>query len=127
MLRRRVADEEYRALRALLVAPTGTAERARIVLAVLEGARPAELARQAGLPRTTVYSWVRRFAHHGVAGLDSRRCADQPPGGLSARCVDARGTARSSGRIAVGAALGPSARHGSDGAVQASGPQDTKR
>lgn len=119
MLRRRVADEEYRALRALLAAPAGTAERARIVLAML--------AQQAGLPRTTVYSEVRRFALYDVARLDNRRCAGQRPGELPTRCDGATATARSSVRLAVGTALAPGARNVLDGAVRTFGPQDSGR
>jgi len=70
--RRRVSPEDYRALEALAGAQTPDAARARIVLAVLGGAPPAALARQAGVPRTTVYSWVRRFATTGVVGLCHR-------------------------------------------------------
>ncbi len=70
--RRRVSPEDYRALEALAGAQTPDAARARIVLAVLGGAPPAALARQAGVPRTTVYSWVRRFAATGAAGLCHR-------------------------------------------------------
>lgn len=127
MLRRRVADEEYRALRALLASPTGAGEQARIVLAVLEGARTAELARRENVPRTTVYSWVRPFALYGVAGLDGRRRAGQRPGGLSARCDGAHDTARSSVTLAVGAAHEPGARDEPVGAVRASGPQGSGR
>ncbi len=67
--RRQVSPEDYRALEVLASAPTPEAARARIVLAVLGGASPAALAWQAGVPRTTVYSWVRRFAATGVVGL----------------------------------------------------------
>jgi hypothetical protein len=86
-LRRRIGAEERRALARLTRTATLSAEqteRARIVLAVLEGTPPAVVARQAGLPRTTVYSWVRRFAVAGVVGLDNRprcgRSAARPPG-----------------------------------------------
>lgn len=74
-IRRRVTAEERGTLLHLAHAPArgdGLPERARIVLAVLDGTPPAVVARRAGLPRTTVYSWVRRFAAVGVAGLDHR-------------------------------------------------------
>jgi hypothetical protein len=84
-IRRRITPEERRAL----VRLTRTAslsreqtERARVVLAVLDGTPPAVVAQQAGLPRTTVYSWVRRFAVAGVVGLGNQprrgRAACQP-------------------------------------------------
>lgn len=78
-MRRRMTDEERDALARLARATSATgglAERARIVLVVLDGAPPAAIARQAGLPRTTVYSWLRRFARAGVGGL-----VNQPRGG----------------------------------------------
>jgi transposase-like protein len=85
--RRRVSPEDYRALEALAGAPTSDAARARIVLAVLGGLPPATLARQAGVPRTTVYSWVRRFAAHGVAGLCHRSSHGSPIGPARAGTV----------------------------------------
>jgi len=78
--RRRVSPGDYRALEALAGAQTPDAARARIVLAVLGGTRPAALARQAGVPRTTVYSWVRRFATTGVVGLCHRSPHGRPIG-----------------------------------------------
>lgn len=80
LLRRRVTAAEYRVLHELADSPTGTAERARIILSVLDGTRPATLARRLGLPRTTVYSWVRRFVAVGVNGLENH-----PRGGSAAR------------------------------------------
>ena len=72
-IRRRVTAEERSALAHLSHAahPTRLTERAVIVLAVLDGTPPAVVARRTGLPRTTIYSWVRRFAVAGVAGLDT--------------------------------------------------------
>ncbi len=78
--RRRVSPEDYRVLQELASAQTPDAARARIVLAVLGGAPPAALARQAGVPRTTVYSWVRRFAATGAAGLCHRSPHGYPIG-----------------------------------------------
>ncbi len=78
--RRRVTPGDYRALEALAGAQTPDAVRARIVLLVLEGTPPAALARQAGVPRTTVYSWVRRFATTGVLGLCHRSQCGRPIG-----------------------------------------------
>ncbi len=85
--RRRVTPEDYRGLEALAGAQTPDAVRARIVLAVLGGAPPAALARQAGVPRTTVYSWVRRFATTGVVGLCHRSQCGYSIGPSRARTV----------------------------------------
>lgn len=73
VMQRRVTAEEYQTLEELARSTTRIAERAQIVLAVLEGACPASLAGRYGVPRTTVYSWVRRFAASGVTGLENRR------------------------------------------------------
>ena len=72
-IRRRVTAEERNALAHLShdARPSRLTERAVIVLAVLDGTPPAVVARRTGLPRTTVYSWVRRFAVAGIAGLDT--------------------------------------------------------
>ena len=43
---------------------------------MLEGTPPAVVAQQAGLPRTTVYSWVRRFAFAGTPEDIVRHIAD---------------------------------------------------
>ena len=93
--RRRVPAEEYRALRELARSATATAARARIVLSVLDGSRPALLARQSGVPRTTIYSWVRRFLAVGVAGLDARSRDEH---GLEHRYEDDRPSRRDAPR-----------------------------
>jgi transposase-like protein/transposase len=49
------------------------AQRARIVLAVADGAGTSGAARQVGVSRPTVIKWRDRFVEHGIAGLD-----DQP-------------------------------------------------
>jgi len=90
-IRRHITAEERRALARMTRTASLSAEqteRARIVLAVLDGTPPAVIARQAALPRTTVYSWVRRFAAAGVVGLDNQprrgraecqpHCAEMP-------------------------------------------------
>jgi transposase-like protein len=48
-------------------------QRARIVLAVADGAGTSGAARQVGVSRPTVIKWRDRFVEHGIAGLD-----DQP-------------------------------------------------
>ena len=56
------------------------AERARIVLACLQGKRNDEVARQVGVRPNTVGVWRRRFAERGIAGL-----RDEPRSGKPAR------------------------------------------
>jgi hypothetical protein len=75
MGRRGVTDQERQALEDVAgsaAASGALVARARAVLAVLDGVGPPAVARQLGLPRTTVYSWVRRFIYSGVAGLHDR-------------------------------------------------------
>jgi transposase len=56
------------------------AERARIILACLQGRRNDEIAREMGVRPNTVGQWRRRFAEHGIAGL-----RDQPRTGKPAK------------------------------------------
>ena len=56
------------------------AERARIVLACLQGKRNDEIARDMGLRPNTVGEWRRRFAARGIAGL-----RDEPRPGKPAK------------------------------------------
>ena len=56
------------------------AERARIVLACLQGRRNDEVAREIGVRPNTVGQWRRRFAAHGIAGL-----RDEPRSGKPAK------------------------------------------
>lgn len=56
------------------------AERARIVLACLQGRRNDDVAREIGVRPNTVGQWRRRFAVHGIAGL-----RDQPRSGKPAK------------------------------------------
>src|SRR4051794_15328753 len=57
-------------------APAGVAQRARIVLLAAEGSANYEIAERVGVTRPTVNLWRRRYAEHGLAGLDGVR----PPG-----------------------------------------------
>jgi transposase-like protein len=57
---------------------TGQAERARIVLAVADGAGTSAAARLVGVSRPTVIKWRDRFAAHGVAGLDDEPRSGRP-------------------------------------------------
>lgn len=56
------------------------AERARIVIACLQGRRNDEVAREIGVRPNTVGRWRRRFAAHGIAGL-----RDEPRSGKPAK------------------------------------------
>ena len=56
----------------------GHAERARIVLAVADGAGTSGAARQIGVSRPTVIKWRDRFAAHGLAGLDDEKRTGRP-------------------------------------------------
>jgi transposase-like protein len=47
-------------------------ERARIILACLEGKQIQQVARELGISVPTVGKWWRRFARHGLEGLASR-------------------------------------------------------
>jgi transposase len=55
-------------------------ERARIILACLDGKEIQQVAREIGASIPTVSKWRRRFAQHGVAGLH-----DQPRSGKPAK------------------------------------------
>jgi transposase len=56
-----------------------TVERARIILAAADGLNPSDAARQTGLSRPTVYTWIKRFNAQGPYGLQ-----DQPRSGRPA-------------------------------------------
>jgi transposase len=51
-------------------------ERAKVVLAALEGVGGGTMAQRCHLSPATVYLWLHRYEDHGLAGL-----ADQPRGG----------------------------------------------
>ena len=56
----------------------GHAERARIVLAVADGAGTSGAARQVGVSRPTVIKWRDRFAAFGIDGLDDEPRSGRP-------------------------------------------------
>ncbi|MFC5176203.1 IS630 family transposase [Nocardioides taihuensis] len=56
----------------------GRAERARIVLAVADGAGTTAVARQVGVSRPTVIKWRDRFAAHGLPGLEDEERSGRP-------------------------------------------------
>src|SRR5829696_4833571 len=62
----------------------GHQERARIVLAIADGAGPSATSRVLGVSRPTVIKWRDRFAARGLAGLD-----DEPRSGRPKRIGDA--------------------------------------
>jgi transposase len=64
--------------------PAGRVERARVVLAVADGAGTSEAARRLGLSRPTVIKWRERYAAQGIAGL-----ADEVRSGRPKRVDDA--------------------------------------
>jgi hypothetical protein len=61
------------------------AERARIVLACLQGKRNDEVAREVGVRPNTVGQWRKRFAARGIIGL-----RDEPRSGKPAKASMAR-------------------------------------
>jgi len=54
-------------------------ERARIVLACLEGKEIQQVARRVGASVPTVSKWRSRFAHDGIRGLQDRARSGKPP------------------------------------------------
>jgi transposase len=79
--RREVTDEERAAVAKMAhsrTAPARTVERARVVLAALEGKMVEEIAADQHLARNTVYLWVHRFEEQGVAGLEDRTRGGRP-------------------------------------------------
>jgi len=56
----------------------GRVERARIVLAVADGAGTSGAARMVGVSRPTVIKWRDRFAANGIAGLDDEARSGRP-------------------------------------------------
>ena len=56
----------------------GHAERARVVLAIADGAGTSATARLVGVSRPTVIKWRDRFLAHGLAGLDDQARSGRP-------------------------------------------------
>jgi transposase len=54
-------------------------ERARVVLAAVEGATVEEIAVRLQLARNTVYLWLHRFDQRGLAGLEDAPRGGRPP------------------------------------------------
>src|SRR3954465_14557213 len=53
-------------------------ERAQILLAVAGGRRPSQVAKDLGLSRPTVYTWIHRFNEQGLRGLEDRPRSGRP-------------------------------------------------
>jgi transposase len=54
-------------------------ERARLVLAVLDGERVAAIAERVQCTVATVYLWLHRFTDEGLAGLQDQPRRGRPP------------------------------------------------
>ncbi len=66
--------EEFELRRRVASAPAPReALRARVVLLAADGADDAEIARRLRCAASTALRWRRRFARHGLAGLEERR------------------------------------------------------
>src|SRR5512143_2240971 len=79
---RELTPEERQALEYLAASRTAHArfvERAQILLAIAEGRRPSHVAKDLGISRPTVYTWIRRFHAQGLHGLEDQPRAGRPP------------------------------------------------
>ncbi|TDC61277.1 helix-turn-helix domain-containing protein, partial [Streptomyces hainanensis] len=74
-----LSDAEREALRAWSAGRPDREVRARIVLDAAAGASVSDTARALGLSRPTVSSWRRRYAEHGLGGLEHRPRSGRPP------------------------------------------------
>src|SRR3954452_20259965 len=73
--------EDRQALEQLASSRTAQArlvERARILSAIADGRRPSQVARDLGICRPTVYTWIRRFNERGLHGLEDRPRSGRP-------------------------------------------------
>src|ERR671916_1459550 len=81
-LRVREVTEEERSTLARLVraktAPVRLVERARMVLAALEGLSAPQIAARVGVGEATARQWVKRYNAAGLAGLDDAPRAGRP-------------------------------------------------
>jgi transposase len=53
-------------------------ERARILLALADGQRPSQIAKDLGISRPMVYTWIHRFHEQSLHGLEDRPRAGCP-------------------------------------------------
>src|SRR5512143_3437836 len=78
---RELTAEERHALKQLAhsrTAPARLVERAQILRAIADGRRPSQVAKQLGLSRPTVYTWIHRFNEQGLHGMEDRPRAGRP-------------------------------------------------
>src|SRR5689334_22708706 len=78
---REVTEEERQAVTRLAhsrTAPARAVERARVVLAALDGMMVEDIAADLHLSRNTVYMWLHRFEERGLAGLEDRTRSGRP-------------------------------------------------
>src|SRR5512135_114040 len=78
---RELTAAERRALEQLAHSRTTQArlvERAQILLAIADGRRPSQIAKQLGVSRPTVYTWIHRFHEQGLHGLEDRPRSGRP-------------------------------------------------
>src|SRR3954453_11339911 len=78
---RGLTPEERQGLEQLAASRTAQArfvERARLLIAIADGRRPSQVARDLGICRPTVYTWIRRFNERGSHGLEDRPRSGRP-------------------------------------------------
>jgi transposase len=78
---RELTTEERHTLEQLAHSRTAQArlvERAQLLLAVAEGRRPSQVAKDLGLSRPTIYTRIHRFNERGLHGLEDRPRAGRP-------------------------------------------------
>jgi transposase-like protein len=83
LILREVTPDEQQALEQLVhspTAPTRLRGRAGILLGLLHGERLSTIARRLDITRPIVYTWVRRFNSHSLAGLQDRPRPGRPVG-----------------------------------------------
>src|SRR3954447_8474842 len=79
---RELTAQERQALEQLAASRTAQArlvERAHILLAIADGRRPGQVAKDLGVSRPTVYTRIHRFNDRGLHGLEDRPRAGRPP------------------------------------------------
>jgi len=79
---REVTEEERAKLERIArakTAPMRLVERARIVLAALEGLTAPQIGAQVGVGEATARQWLRRFNDGGLAGLEDAPRSGRPP------------------------------------------------
>src|SRR4051794_11843996 len=79
---RELTTKERQALEHIASSRTAQArfvERALILLAIAQGRRPSQVAKDLGVSRPTVYTWIHRFNERGLHGLEDQPRAGRPP------------------------------------------------